>query len=214
VNSVATIRWSCTPAARGEASQTIGGHHPGQRFHGRPGRAVGDEPPPRHRRLAHRDVDDPPGTGGDHPRRHRPRHEERPGHLRVDDVAKSRRGDLPERLRIGEEARVDGAHPDPGVVDEHVESAEALPDLVGVDHRFVADVEFHPQGVGPESLRDALPPDNPRPVTTTRAPAALSASAIAAPSPLVAPVTITRVPASSLTVRSRLRPRRASAREW
>ena len=74
-------------------------------------------------------VDDPPRTGRHHPRCHRPGDEEPTGHLRVDHVTKALRGNLPERLRIGEEARVHGAHPDPGVVDEHVEATEPLPDL-------------------------------------------------------------------------------------
>ena len=61
---------------------------------------------------------------------------------------------------VGEEPRVDGAHPDPGVVDEHVEPAEPIPDLVdgGVDRGLVADVELHAQRVGPEPLRRGLRP--------------------------------------------------------
>ena len=102
---------------------------------------------------------------------------------------------------VGEEARVDGAHPDAGVVDEHVESAEPFPDLVDdrVDRCFVADVELHAHGVGPEPLGGGLRPGQLAARHHDAAPAALNAAAIAAPRPLDAPVTITRVPASSLT---------------
>ncbi len=135
-------------------------HHSRQRFDGRARRAVGDEPPPRHRLLVHRDVDDPSGAGGHHSRRHRPGDQEHPRHLRVDHVAEAFRRDLPEPLWLGEEARIDRAHPDAGVVDEHVESAELIPELVdrGADRRVVADVERHAQGFAPEPVRGGLRP--------------------------------------------------------
>jgi hypothetical protein len=43
----------------------------------------------------------------------------------VTGIAKAGRRDLPERLRICHEARVDAPHADAGVVDEDVHAAEA-----------------------------------------------------------------------------------------
>ena len=101
----------------------------------------------------------------------------------------------PPRLRFGQEARVDGPHSDPGVVDQHVHAAQDVVDLVDrrKDCGLVADVELDAGGFVPQLSRG-----EPRSlvaglVTATRAPASTSACAMARPSRLVAPVTRTRV---------------------
>jgi hypothetical protein len=105
-------------------------------------RTVGHEAAPGHRLHIHRDHHDPPAAAREHPRRHLAGDQERPRHLRRDHVAKALRRDLPQRLVVGHEARVDGPHADSGVAHHQVEAAEALVHLIdaGADRGLVADV--------------------------------------------------------------------------
>jgi len=59
-----------------------------------------------------------------------------------------------------------------------------------------------PTAAGPSAAAAACARDRTRLVTATRAPARTNASAIALPSPLVAPVTTTRVPLSAIKRRA------------
>jgi len=107
-------------------SGEIRGDHARQRLDAGARRSVGDEPAASHRLLVHRDHHDPAAARGQHPRSHRSHHQERPRHLRLDDVAKPAGRDLPERSRVGHEPRVDAPHADPGVTDQHVKASEPL----------------------------------------------------------------------------------------
>ena len=57
--------------------------------------------------------------------------EEHAGHFGVEHVLERLRVDLPERLCVGREPSVHGAHADAGVVDEQIDAAESIDD--GVD---------------------------------------------------------------------------------
>src|SRR3954471_10702410 len=86
-----------------------------------------------------RDVDDPPAAaGGDHPPRGGLRAEERAGEVRLEDVTPRAERDLEERRRVA------GAR----VVDEHVEPAERLGEVV--DHRraILRGAEVEPADLG------------------------------------------------------------------
>ena len=82
--------------------------------------------------------------------------EERPRQLGLDHVAETRWWNLPERHRIGQEARIDGPHADAGVVAEQLDTAEPCVDLVGAgpDGLFVADVELDADGRTANFSRD------------------------------------------------------------
>jgi hypothetical protein len=138
----------------------IGGHHPCERFDPRPRGPVRHEPAPYHRPLVHRDRHHSAAAGGEHAGNDGTGDEERSQHLRFDDLAKAARRDFPERLRLGEEARIHRAHANAGVTDEKIHAAEPL---VGVGdprpHRvLVADVELDAHRAAAELLGGGLGP--------------------------------------------------------
>ena len=136
----------------------VGGHHPGQGLDSGAGGSVGDEAAAGHRLVAHRDRDHPSAARAQHARDHLPGDQERPGRLGLQHVAKGGGRHLPEWLRLRHEPRVDGPHPDPGVVDQEVQAAEQL--VGAVDRRRhragVADVELEPQRSAAQLRRRGL----------------------------------------------------------
>jgi len=98
--------------------------------------------------VIHRYVDNAAVSGRQHPRGHLPRDQEIAGQVGVHDGAEAVRGNLPEALRLGQESRIDRAHADPGVVDQHADPAQARRCLVhGPANRgLVAHVEFEADG--------------------------------------------------------------------
>ena len=127
-----------------------------------------------------------------HPRRDLAGHQEVTGEVGLDDSPEALGRHLPETKRLGQKARVNRAHPDAGVVDQHVDAAQPRPRFLDRPghRRFVLHVKADPHPTG--QLRGDLGCTRPdRPVSATLAPAPARAAAIAWPSPLVPPVTST-----------------------
>src|SRR5262249_61453458 len=102
----------------------VGSHDPGQRLAASARWSVGDEPGTVHGRVIHRDVDDASASGCQHPRGDLARHQEVAGQVGFHYRAEAIDADFPEGLRLGHEVRVDRAHADPSVVDQHVDTTE------------------------------------------------------------------------------------------
>jgi hypothetical protein len=113
----------------GGASQ-VGSHDPRQGLAAGPRRSVRDEPAPVHGRLVHRDVDDAAAAGGQHARRHLPRHQEVSGQVGLDHRAEPGDRHLPEAQRVRHEPRVEGPHADPRVVHQQVNATQPRPGLL------------------------------------------------------------------------------------
>ena len=177
-------------------------HDPREGLRAGPGRAIGDEAPPAHGGVVHGDVDDASPAGLEQMGDHSPRDQEVAGQVGGDHVREAAMADLPEGLRVGEEAGVDTAHAQPGVVHQDIEPAQPLQGLGDPPGHLILVADVHGQtdraaraaGHRGGHLLDAgelAAGDRHGGSTPTRA------SAIARPMPLVAPVTRTRTPRRS-----------------
>jgi hypothetical protein len=133
-----------------------------------------------------------------------PRDQEVAGQVGRHDVSESGRVDVEERLRLLQEAGIDRPHPDPGVVDDQVDTPSR--ECAAATAASTDSGSRTSTGTGsadkPPARCSATNSDSRgvgRAAMPTAAPARSRAIAIAAPMPLVAPVTTAFTPDSSCT---------------
>ena len=104
-------------------------HDLGEGLRTGPRGAVGDKAWPAHGGVIHRYVDDAAPARPQQMRNDLAGDQEVAGQVGGDHLQESLGGDLPKWQRAGEELGIDRAHPEAGIVDQHVEATEPLHDL-------------------------------------------------------------------------------------